>query len=142
MIREIMSEKAITYDRIREALISAIPELNDHIESTLGTHYDLKIETPDTYIIFEDVVQKLVFKLLEHRQDERLLLLLFRFFEEMANSPDPNVSRDLLGIAIIEPLVWDEEIIRQAWQYLGPRTREFAWAEARMRGLLGSVPTT
>jgi hypothetical protein len=137
-----MGEKALTFDRIREALISAIPELSDHIQSTLGIYYNLKIETPDAYPIFEDVVQKLVFKLLQNHQDERLLILLFRFFEEMANSPDPNVSRDLLGIAIIEPLVWDEEIIRQAWQYLGPRTREFARAEARMRGLQGRVPTT
>jgi hypothetical protein len=102
-----MSEEALTYDSVRGAFFSAFPELLERIWNTFGSYYDLEKgtneETPDAYPIFEDVVQKLAFELLESGQEEALLIRLFAFFESMANSPDPNVSRDLLGIAIIEP---------------------------------------
>lgn len=136
-----MSERPITYEHVREALLTSIPELRERIDSTFGSYYDLEKgtpeETPEAYPIFEDVVKKLVFELLESGQNESLLSRLFLFFEDMANSPDPSVSRDLLGIAILEPLTARGESIRQAWNYMGPRTREFAMYEAREQGTSG-----
>ncbi|SRR6266567_1977665 len=133
-----MSEILLVFDSIREALFSAFPELWERIESTFGSYYDLEKgtpeETPEAYPIFEDVVQKLLFELLESGQNEPLLRRLFLFFEDMANSPDLNVSRDLLGIAIIEPLVARMESTRLAWQYMGPRTKDLARSEAREQG--------
>jgi hypothetical protein len=73
------------------------------------------------YPIFEDVVQKVVFELLENDPDEPLLARLFLFFEDMANSTDLNISRDLLEIAIITPLVYRRESLRRAWKFLGPK---------------------
>ena len=139
-----MSEETLTYDSVRGAFFSAFPELLERIWSTFGSYYDLEKgtpeETPDTYLIFEDVVQKLAFELLESGQEEALLIRLFAFFENMANSPDPRVSRDLLGIAIIEPLVYKKPSVQAAWRFMGPKMKEFVVTEAAQRGLQESLP--
>jgi hypothetical protein len=135
-----MPENQLVFGRIREALISSFPELWERIEKTFGSYYDPEEETPEAYPIFEDVVKKLMFELLQDDYDQALLRRLFRFFEDMANSPDPNVSRDLLGIAILEPLVYRQESIRRAWKYTGPRTRNLAMVEARSQSRLGNLP--
>jgi hypothetical protein len=89
---------------------------------------------------FESVVQELVFELLESGQDEKLLTRLFLFFEDMANSADPNVSRDLLGISILEPLVYRKASLRPAWRFMGPKTKEFAVLEAGQQGKQENLP--
>lgn len=140
-----MCERNLTFNDVRGALLSAFPELLERIWSTFGSCYDLEKgtqeETPEEYPIFEDVVQKLVFELLQSGQDEGLLTRLFLFFEDMANSSDPSVSRDLLGIAILEPLVFKRESVRQAWKYMGAKTKELAISEARHQGRLDNLPT-
>jgi hypothetical protein len=125
-----MPQQELAFDRIRESLISGFPELWERIESTFGSYHNPEEETPEAYLIFEDVVKKTVFELLESGDNDPLLTRLFFFFERMANSPDPNVSRDLLGIAILEPLVHRTNSLRKAWKYMGPRTRELARAES------------
>jgi hypothetical protein len=129
-----MTEAALTYGSVRGALLSAFPELWERIWKTFGSYYDLEKgtpeETPEAYPLFEDVVQDAVFELLESERDDALLSRLFRFFEAMANSPDPNVSRDLLGISIIENLVYRHDSARRAWKYMGPKTRAFVVEEA------------
>jgi len=135
-----MPENQLVFGRIREALISSFPELWERIEKTFGSYYNPEEETPEAYPIFEDVVKKLMFELLQDGGDEALLGRLFRFFEDMANSPDPNVSRDLLGIAILEPLVYRRESVRRAWKYMGPRIRNLAMVEARSQGRLENLP--
>lgn len=138
-----MSEKELVYDGIREALFSHFPELLERIWSTFGSNYDFEKgtpkETPEAYPIFEDVVKKLLFELLESGEDNSLLARLFLFFEDMANSPDPNVSRDLLAIAILEPLVDRKENLRQAWKYMGPKMKELAVREADQQGSRGNL---
>jgi hypothetical protein len=135
-----MSKELIAFDRVREALISAFPELWQSIEATFGDYHNLREETPEAYPIFEDVVQGLVFELLESGRDQALLRRLFLFFEDMANSPDPNVSRDLLGIAILEPLVYKRDSLRQAWPYMGSKTKEMARSEARQQNREQDLP--
>jgi hypothetical protein len=139
-----MSEEPLTFGSIRGALLSAFPELLERIWNAFGSYYDLEKgtpeETPEAYPIFEDVVKKLVFELLESGQEEALLIRLFAFFENMANSPDPNVSRDLLGIAILEPLVYEKASVRAAWKFMGPKMKEFAVIEASLQGRQGNLP--
>ena len=139
-----MSEEELTFDNVQGALVSAFPELLERIWSTFSSYYDLEKgtpeETPENYPIFEDVVQKLVFELLESDQNEALLARLFLFLEDMANSLDPRVSRDLLGIAIMEPLVYKRESLRQAWKFMGPKVREYAVREADQQGRQGDLP--
>jgi hypothetical protein len=139
-----MSEKELTLQSIREELLSRFPELLDRIWNTFGSYYDLERgiaeETPEEYPIFEDVVKKVMFELLESGQEEALLKRLFFFFEAMADSPDPNVSRDLLGIAILDPLVYKKESLRQAWKYMGPTTKKLALTAASHLSSSGDLP--
>jgi hypothetical protein len=79
----------------------------------------------------------MVVELLESGEDEKLLTRLFVFFENMANSKDPNLSRDLLGIAILEPLVYEKACIRAAWRFMGPKMKELAEIEAGHPGVSG-----
>jgi hypothetical protein len=139
-----MCQKNLTFDSVRAALLSAFPELLERVWTTFGSYYDLEKgteeETPGAYPVFEDVVQKVVFELLESGQDESLLTRLFLFFEDMANSVDPNVSRDLLGISILEPLVYRKASLRAAWRFMGPKTKEFAALEAGQQGRQENLP--
>ena len=139
-----MCEKNLRYDGVRAALLSAFPELLEPIWSAFGSYYDLEKgtpeETPEAYPVFEEVVQKLVFELLESGQDENLLTRFFLFFEDMANSLDPNVSRDLLGIAILEPLVYRKASLRAAWRFMGPKMRQLVAIEAAQQGRQENLP--
>ena len=138
-----MSEKDLAYNSIRDALLSAFPELLERIWSTFGSYYDLEKgtpeEMPDAYPIFEDVVQKVVFELLDSGQDEGLLTRLFLFFEGMATSQDKNVQ-DLLAIAILENLVYRKESLQRAWKHMGPQSKELAVLEADHQGRRENLP--
>ncbi|HTQ59522.1 MAG TPA: hypothetical protein VMI32_04825 [Candidatus Solibacter sp.] len=135
-----MIEKSLQYNQIREALLLAIPEIRDGIREKFGTYYNLDLEMPDAYPIFEDVLKPLLLKSLEDQREETYTARIFDFLEAMANSPDPNVSRDLLCIAVLEPLVFNRKAIREAWQHMGPRTRELARAEAATQGHGDYIP--
>lgn len=114
-------------------LLSSIPELRAPIENAFGGDYDLEKETPGEYPIFEDVVQKFLLNALNSNQADALLLeRLFNFFEKMATSGDRGVT-DLLGIAILEPLVYRPALYQKARRYMGGKTMEFSEIEERRR---------
>jgi hypothetical protein len=138
-----MSEKELAYGSIRDTLFSTFPELLEQLWSTFGSEYDLEKgtpeETPDPYPIFENVVKKLAFQLLESGQNEALLNRLFLFFEDMAKAPDRDV-KDLLTIAILGSLVYNQENLRRAWEYMGPKTKESTTREAERQGRQENLP--
>jgi len=134
-----MNQRQLEFGRIQEAFLMDFPELREAIENEFKLDFDFEREMPGAYLVFEDVVKKLVFKLLDTDENQILLARLFRFFEEMANASDPNVSRDLLGIAILEPLVARGESVCRAWKYMGPTMKEMARAEAVSQGRPDSV---
>lgn len=135
-----MDERILTYDGINTALLSAFPEFEERIRNAFGSYYDFEKETPGAYLVFEDVVKKVVFELLESGGDEKLLTRLFIFLENMANFNDPNLSRDLLGFAILEPLVYEKASIRAAWRFMGPKMKELAEIEAGHQGRQENLP--
>jgi len=125
-----MSASELQYDQLQGALLAQIPELLEPIERTFGKDYDLKMESPGAYPIFEDVVLDFLLKNLDSYQNGDLIIRLFDFFEKMANSSDGNVT-DLLRVAILESLVYRPEYYQRAKQYLGKKTAEFAELESR-----------
>jgi len=139
-----MSPNELRLDTVRDALFSAFPELLERIWATFGSYYRLEDGTPDetpgVYPIFEDIVKELLFELLETCEDEAMLIRLFQFFEEMASSAGLSISRDLLGIAILEPLVCRKEALRSSWGYMGPKMKELAVQEADQQGRPESLP--
>jgi hypothetical protein len=132
-------QNTLTYKGIEKVLLARFPELKGLVNETFGSYYDLKIETPEAYPVFESVLQAFLFDLLDLRKDEPLVHRIFSFLEETANSPDENVT-DLLGIAILEGLVFDRERIRRAWKYMGERTKKLAAETARFGGWQENLP--
>jgi len=134
----------ITIENINGALLLEFPEFEERIRTTFGSYFDLEKgtpeETPGSYLVFEDVVKKLVVELLETGENEILLTRLFGFFESMAHSTDLNISRDLLGIAILEPLVYKKSSIQAAWRFMGPKMKELALEEAGIQGRKENLP--
>jgi len=139
------SDSGLTINSINRAVFAALPEIEERTRNVFGSYYDLQKgtpeETPGAYLIFEDVVMKLVVDLLVIAEDEKLISRLFAFFEEMAKSTDPEVSRDLLGIAILEPLVHEKDCLRAAWRFMGPKIRELTVVEAHTQGKQENLPT-
>ena len=125
-----MSASELQYDQLQGALLTQVPELLEPFEHAFGNDYDLKIESPGAYPIFEDVVLDFLLKNLDSYQNGDLLTRLFDFFEKMATSSDGNVT-DLLRIAILESLVYRPEYYQRSKQYLGKKTAEFAELEGR-----------
>ena len=109
-----MSETNLIYEDIEKVLLSRFPELKERMQSTFGSYYVLEIEMPEAYPVFEDVLQPFLLESIDTSANIALVKRLFEFLEEMANSTDSNVT-DLLGIAILEPLVFRRESIRRVW---------------------------
>jgi hypothetical protein len=132
-----MAKIELTKENIRGELFAAFPELLEQTWAEFGSYYQLEKgteqETPGMYPIFEDVVQRVMFELLESDRDATFLVRLFHFFEDMANSSDLDISRGLLGIAILENLVYKTESLSRAWKYMGPKMTALAMAEKESR---------
>jgi len=124
---------------IQNELLTRFPELQEGLERAFGSYYNLKSEIPDPYPVFGVVLRPLVFDLLRTERDKPLLRRIFAFLEEMALSPDSNVT-DLLGIEVIEDLVLDRASIQRAWNYMGEKTKEFARETARYGGWQDNLP--
>jgi hypothetical protein len=129
----------LVFQNIEKLLLVKFPELRGPLERTFGSYYDLKAETPEAYPVFEDVLKEFLFDLLDLGGDDPLLPQIFSFLEEMANSSDTNVT-DLLGIAILEPLVFQRDRVGRAWKYMGAKTKDLARETARLRGWRENLP--
>jgi len=129
----------LTYKDIEKVALTRFPETGKLVEQTFGSYYDLTSEVPAAYPIFEDVIQELIFELLDARKDDYLLRRIFVFLEEMADSNDKEVV-NLLWITVLEPLVSNHERIRRAWEFMGPRTRSLSKEIAQSRGRYEGLP--
>ncbi len=132
-------QDGLIYEDIEKVLLARFPELWELVEREFGYYYDLMTEIPEAYPIFEDVLQGFILNLLKSDSESPELRRIFGFFEEMANSPDKNVT-DLLGIAILERLVCKRDEVGHAWKYMGPKTRHLAREDARYRGCEENLP--
>src|SRR5215469_1727465 len=101
-----MTSRNLDIYNVQNALLTAFPELQDQIWTAFGDVYDLTKgtpeETPETYPVFEGVVAKLLFELLRSGKDDNLTRRLFIFFEDMANSPDPDRKSTRLNSSHVE----------------------------------------
>ena len=129
----------LIYKDIEKVVLARFPELWGLVEKVFGSYYDLKTELPGAYPIFEDVLQKLLFDLLDAGKDDLRIRPIFSFLEEMAGSPDKDVV-NLLWIAILESLVFNRERIRRSWKYLGEKTKQLIRELARCRDWQDNLP--
>jgi hypothetical protein len=127
-------KSGLIYKDIGNVLLDRFPELQREFVSD-----DLKAEAPLAYPLFELFFKHFFFGLLDTNNDASLIGRVFSFLEEMANSPDRNVT-DLLGIAILEPLVFQRERVRRAWKYMGEKTKKLARENAYSGGWQENLP--
>jgi hypothetical protein len=123
-----MNISPLRFEETYRELVTSVPEIIGPIEAKFGSDYDLSVENPGEYPIFEEVVQGFLLDNLERSQDPAILTRLFDFFERMATSGDKPVI-DLLRIAILESLVFRSDDYARAIPYMGPETTKFARME-------------
>jgi hypothetical protein len=134
-------DNTFVFENIRNVFLKRFPELWERIEATFGSYYDLKSEIPEAYPLFEDILQERVIELLKTGADEDSLKRIFSFYEDMAKSEDEDVVT-LLSISIMEDLVYDKNLIAEAWKYMGEKTKNMAREIARSQGWEENLPST
>jgi hypothetical protein len=130
----------MVYAGIQNVLLAEFPELQERAYSIFLSYRDRTNEKPAAYLIFLLVLKPIVLKLLSNTPQDPLVVRIFQFLEAMAVSEDPDVVT-LLWIAILVPLVFDRERIRNAWAIMGPRTQDLAREIAKLRGWENNLPS-
>jgi hypothetical protein len=128
---------ALTFDKINDALLSALPEFQERYKRELGWWQGP--EAPGQYTVFGFVASPVVRELLASNDEPALLKRIFDFFENMARSADVQVP-NLLQIEIFEWLVGDPERLAVAWKYMGEQTKTIARQTARTRRCERNLP--
>lgn len=113
----------LTYSRVSDALISALPEFQERYRRELSWWQGS--EPPGQYTVFGFVAKPAVRELLTSNTQPDLLKRVFDFFEEMARSSDIQVP-NLLQIEIFEWLIGEPDMLATAWQYMGEETKAIA----------------
>jgi hypothetical protein len=135
-----MTDQVLIYKGIETVLLRDFPELTQSMEDAFGPHRGLESDyVPQAYPVFEIVFRKSVIDALTEGGHDTLLDRAFLFCERMARSEDVQVV-NLLWIAILVPLVYDCNLIRRAWKYMGHNTRTVAREIARRRGWENNLP--
>jgi hypothetical protein len=139
-----MNDAPMDFSNVSDKLFAEFPEFKRATWEEFSSYFDMELgdpeEMPGKYLVFEDVVKKRMFELLESGSDDAFLQRVFDFFERMASSEDVNVSRDLLGIAIMEPLVYRKEDLRKAWRFMGSKLKANAVWEADQQNRPENLP--
>lgn len=119
----------LTFDTVIEAFLSAVPELQERYKQELK--WLAEGPGPLNQYAFFAYVAETIRALLGPNDDPTLLQRIFRFFEDMANSPDIQVV-NLLQVQIFEWLVADKHGLATAWKYMGEETKAIARETARI----------
>jgi hypothetical protein len=109
----------VTYDTVLEQLAARIPHLAPAYESELASWAPETI--PQTVFVESKFVPYLVQQL--QMENELEVKRCFSFLEDLASSPDHDI-RDLLAVAVAEPLIADAKVLKLALQAAGPRIRK------------------
>lgn len=76
------------------------------------------------YAVFPEIHQKII-ELLKQPNEKNILKKIFDFFEELALSDDER-SKEFLMYGALEIFGDDPDILREAENYMGPKTKELS----------------
>lgn len=116
----------LTYERVEQSMKEAVPEVEEHYAGLISWHPD-----PGLYTLFDCVLRPVLAPALDSGKDIALLKRIFRFFGEMAHSPDVRVV-NLLQVEIFERLVREPGRLATAWKFMEPETKNVARNTARI----------
>jgi hypothetical protein len=115
----IMSDREVaSYDGLIDDLSSRVPELREEIEAVRQTWAP---EPPGQHIIYGDILNPYLVKLLETGADDQRLQEIFAFLEELAQNPDDHV-REVVGVTVLEHLGGNKARLAKARRFMGPAT--------------------
>lgn len=108
------------YEQAGEKLVEFVPELEDVYQRELDSWGS---ERPGPHVLYEDILVPFINELLASTGDESdaTLRRVFEFVERLATTADERL-RDLVAVAICEPLVADHVRLGRARAYMGPAT--------------------
>jgi len=108
----------ITFENMAEKLLEVVPELRDQYESELEWWGE---EQPGAHIIYGNLLNPYLITLLDSGDQERILVSIFAFLEELASHEDPRVQ-EVVAVTVCEHLGDDLKNIEKARKYMGSKT--------------------
>lgn len=108
------------FDTVVEELIKEIPEVKPFYDMVLKQWHG---EEPWESIIFSDVLNPYLIKLLEINEDRELISRIFDFLEKMATNDEFLVKNLLLEFTVLERLSKDDTILAKSMEYMGKETK-------------------
>lgn len=130
----------LKYTNVDKELLVALPELKARYKKEANWQHEVGGE-PGQYDVFCFVLKPFLRELLDKADDQELLRRVFEFFEEMARSPDLQVS-NLLQVGIFRSLVGEPERLKIAWNYMGEETKNIARRTAAILQRDKNLPET
>jgi hypothetical protein len=112
------SGETAAFDDLNDLLVSRVPELREEIEAVRQWWAP---ELPGQHIIYGDILNPYLVKLLETRADDQRLQELFALLEELAKNPDDHV-KEVVGVTVLEHLGGNKERLAKARRFMGPAT--------------------
>jgi hypothetical protein len=112
----------VHYANMAEALIEAVPDLRAPYAEELRVWGD---ELPGPHIIFGDVLNPYLIKLLDSHHTTEQLQKVFEFLELLAHHDDVYIQ-ELVAVTVCERLGDRRELLQKARKFMGPRTRQFS----------------
>lgn len=107
------------YEELNNVLPLYFPNLKQLIDSEMDT---FECYRPGPHVLYGNILNPNVKKILEHEEDQAALKQIFSFYEELAISEDEEV-RNLLQVTLLEAL-WDERTTyKKACKYMQPMTK-------------------
>jgi hypothetical protein len=104
-------------DTVVKELIKEIPEIKYFYHRILEEWND------DELVIFQDVLNPYLIKLLEINEDRELISRIFNFLEKMATCNDSYLVEVILEFTVLERLSKDDTILAKSQEYMGKETK-------------------
>lgn len=108
------------YNNVVQKMLKAIPEVTPMYEKELDWWDEIL-----PHIVFGDVVNPYIIRLLREGNAEQIVQKVFNFLEQMAICSDERVQ-EILAVTVLEQLGDDPTILGVARQYMGHETKKMS----------------
>ena len=111
--------EGITRHNMVEKLFEHLPELRSAMDEMVAY---LNNENPGSHIVYGDVLNPHIDKLLDERGSDKKLKQIFDFLEILSNNEDVHIQ-EVVVVSVLEH--FDKEALEKVRPYMGPTTLHF-----------------
>lgn len=112
----------ITFQNMNEKLIEVVPELKECYKKELKWWGN---EKPPVHVLYANLLNMYLMKLLESGNKEEILKRIFGFLEILANNKEKHVQ-EVVTVTVCEKLLDDKGLLKKARKYMGQKTLYFS----------------